>query len=157
MTRCSSEDSKVQELEQLCRQLADARAELSLLRDKQKSGSDLVAIITPHNRNAAKIELRLEFDFGVFLLFGEGAPFEVPFQGGYYTRKTWLDDVRALCEAVTTGNFREKLIFVRGELKGSDHELVLPNGRRIVEHWRGPGIVAPWTRKSFREINYEPY
>ena len=157
MTINTADDSRIEQLEHLCHELADSRSELSLLRDKHKTGSDLVATFIPHNPNAAKIEIRLAREFGVDLLLGQGAPFEVPFKGGYHTRQSWLDEVRAFCTAVMKGNFQEKLTVVRGKLRGSDHQLLLPNGKKIVEHWRGTGIVAPWANKEVRLVQYEPY
>jgi hypothetical protein len=157
MTTNTNEDSRIQQLEHLCHELADTRSELSLLRDRHKTGSDLLAIFIPHNPNAARIEMRLASDFGVDLLLGQGAPFEVPFKGGYHSRKSWLDEVRAFCMAVMAGNFEEKLIIVRGELRGSDHQLVLPSGKKIVEHWRTTGLILPWSKKEVRLVRYEPY
>ena len=151
----SFEDSRLQQLESLCQELAGSRAKLSLFRHEKSD--DMVAIVEPYNAKAAKIDLRLELEFGVYLLLGRASPFEVPFKGGYYTRSGWLDEVRDFCIAVIAGNFQEKLILVRGEVKGSDHQLELPGGKKIIEHWRGPGIIAPWTRKEVQLIRYEPY
>ncbi len=150
-------DTAIDELEHLCKELADTRADLSLVRDRHKTGSDLLAIFTPHNPKAARIEVRLALDSGVDLLLGEGTPFEVPFSGGYHTRNSWLDEVRAFCIAVMNGDFQEKLTIVRGKLRGSDHQLLLPDGKKIVEHWRGTGIIAPWANKEVRLVQYEPY
>lgn len=155
MIESTSADFRVQQLEHLCRELAGARSGLSLLRGEGE-GSDLVATFTPHNPKAAKIELRLDLGFGVYLLLGQASPFEVPFAGGYYTQEPWLNEVRAFCMAVISGNFRERLITVRGELRGSDHQLVLPNGKKIAEHWRR-GLIAPWSRKQIQILQYEPY
>ena len=146
------------ELELLCTELADDRADLLLTRGDARSNTDLTAILKPRNPKAAKIELRLENDFGVYVLFGEGAPFEVPFEGGYFTGKPWIEELRELCTAVITGNFQERLIFVRGRLKGSDHTLVLPHdNKRITEHWRGPGLILPFSRKETVFVKYEAY
>ena len=144
------------QLEALFRELADARAELTLQRGTGVAADDLTARVRPNNPNAAEIEARLERDFGVYLLLGRASPFEVPFPIGYYTEQPWLDEVRAFCLAVVQGNFQEKLIIVRGEVKGSTYRLRLPDGREIAERWRR-GLVAPWTRREVKIVRYQAY
>lgn len=149
------ENSPFEQLEHLCRELAMPRSEfLSLAYHRERS--DLVVTFTPHNSRAAKIELRLDPEFGVYLMLGQASPFEVPFTGGYHTRKSWLNEVEAFCLAVMKGNFEEKVIKVAGEIRGSDHQVLLPNGKKIVEHWR-KGIIAPWSVKEIEFLKYEPY
>src|SRR5882762_10363206 len=46
-------------------------------KNKQKPGSDVVVTVRPRAQEAAPIDARLELDFGVYLLFGVAAQFEI--------------------------------------------------------------------------------
>jgi hypothetical protein len=137
--------------------LAKSRsARLDVQIREKVSDSDILAIVTPVNSRAAKIDARLELDFGVYLLLGQATPFEIPFDRRYYTKGPWLEELRAFCLAVIAGHFRENLIVIKGKVRGSDHEIVLPNGERIVEKWRD-GIISPWSKRTLQQVQYEPY
>ncbi len=156
MKKTVQDESRIESLERLCRDITMERCELSIIRDKLKTGSDLVATFRPYNSKAAKIEVEMDIDFGINLLLGEASPFEIPFAGGYYTSQPWLEEVRAFCLAIMAGHFQERLIEVRGKIKGSDHCILLPTGKEVREHWR-KGILLPFAKKQERLMRYEPY
>jgi hypothetical protein len=87
-------------------QFALAGSTWEIEKDKQKSGSDVVVKIRPRSLEAAPIDARLELNFGVYLLFGVAAQFEIPFSKPYYTGKDWLTEVDVLCRAVTRGHLK---------------------------------------------------
>ncbi|MHB8736635.1 MAG: hypothetical protein ACYC6M_15135 [Terriglobales bacterium] len=93
-------------------QLVGAGATWGLEENKEITGSDAVVKITPQSHESAPIDVRLELDWGVYLLFGVAAPFEVPFSERYYTETDWLTELGMLCRAVVDGRFEERLIYI---------------------------------------------
>jgi hypothetical protein len=130
--------------------------QLSISQDKVSNGSDVVAVVTPSNIGAAKIDARLDVDFGVYALFGECANLEVPLNGGYYTGLPSLTETSALCDAVASGRLREEITYAGGKpLKGS-FAFVLPDGKSFSESWRNL-YVFPLRPREQRTITWEPY
>src|SRR5256885_10885935 len=116
-------------------QFAAMGARCETEKNKEKTGSDIVVKIIPETKGASPMEARLELDFGVYLLFGVSAQFEIPFSKGYYTGTDWLIELGMLCRAVATGNFEERVIFMGPKAVYSKHQLVLENGKKIRESW----------------------
>ena len=154
-------ESRISSFESACIEIADADAKVTFAHDRLRTGSDVVAIIEPNNPLSARIDARLELDFGVYLLLGHGASFEIPFSGGDYTGGSWLDEMKTLCRAVALGRFEEELTTIWKRIRRSDYRLYLESGAEIVESWgRGilgllPKRVLP--RRSHRLLRYEPY
>jgi hypothetical protein len=154
-TIVSDQESKIQQFEELLTQLAGDRAKIIFDRNKEHTGSDVVALIEPVNPRAAKIDARLELDFGVYLQLGRASPFEIPFWGGYYTHDPWWRELDAFCTAVMKGKFQEELMMVGGKITRSDHELILPGGKKIKERWRK--LFPFWGKRVCITMHYEPY
>jgi len=131
-----------------------ARCEIDM--NKEKTGSDVLVKVVPESDGASPIEARLELDFGVYLLFGVSAQFEVPFSKGYYTGADWLTELGMLCRAVANGNFQERLIYVGLKIVYSKHQLVLENGKKIRESW-GIRPILPWAKTRTVEHHYAAY
>jgi hypothetical protein len=125
-------------------------------RDKERSGSDVVVKIRPRSQDAAPIDARLELDFGVYLLFGVAAQFEVPFSKTYYTGSDWLTELDMLCRAVAKGNFQERVIYIGEKAVYSKHQLMLENGKTIRESW-GIRPILPWRKTRTVEHHYAAY
>lgn len=125
-------------------------------KNKQKSGSDVVVKIRPRSQEAAPIDARLGLDFGVYLLFGVAAQFEIPFSKTYYTGSDWLTELDVLCRAVASGHFEERVIYVGEKAVYSKHQLVLENGKTIRESW-GIRPILPWRKTRTVEHHYAAY
>lgn len=125
-------------------------------KNKQKSGSDVVVKIRPRSQEAAPIDARLELDFGVYLLFGVAAQFEIPFSKTYYTGSDWLTELDVLCRAVASGHFEERVIYVEEKAVYSKHQLVLGSGKTIRESW-GIRPILPWRKTRTVEHHYAAY
>jgi hypothetical protein len=154
-------ESKISSFEAACAEIAGASAKLTLTRDKPLTGSDVVATIEPNNIFSARIDARLDLDFGVYLLLGHGAPFEIPFGGGDYTNEPWLDEMKTLCRAVVLGRFEEELISVGNRVRRSNYRLCLESGVEIAESW-GRGLLGILPKRLLpkrdrRLLRYEPY
>jgi len=137
-------------------QLVGAGATWGLEENKEITGSDVVVKITPQSHESAPIDARLELDWGVYLLFGVAAQFEVPFSERYYTETDWLTELGMLCRAVANGRFEERLIFIGQKLVYSKHRLVLENGRTIRESW-GIRPILPWRKTQTEVRHYRAY
>lgn len=148
------------ELEQqfiaLFKSFTEYGATVNIQQDKENTGSDVVAIITPLNPQAAKIDARLELDFGVYLLFGVASAFEVPLKGGYYTKGSCMEEVKALCAAVIRGRFEEEIVTVNGQLLKGTTTLVLENGKVIRESWSRFKFY-PFHHKDTSQYKYSAY
>jgi hypothetical protein len=125
-------------------------------KNKQKSGSDVVVKIRPRCQEAAPIDARLELDFGVYLLFGVAAQFEIPFSKTHYTRSDWLTELNMLCRAVTSGHFEERVTYVGQKAVYSKHQLALENGKIIQESW-GIRPILPWRKTRTVVHHYAAY
>jgi len=137
-------------------QVAAIGARCETEKNKEKTGSDVVVKIMPESEEASPIEARLELDFGVYLLFGVSAQFEVPFSKGYYTGADWLTELGMLCRAVASGNFEERVIYIGPKVVYSKHQLVLENGKKIRESW-GIRPILPWRKTHTVEHHYAAY
>jgi hypothetical protein len=122
-------------------------------RNKQKTGSDVVVKIRPRSEEAAPIDARLELDFGVYLLLGVAAQFEIPFSKTYYTGRDWLTELDVLCRAVASWHFEERVIYAGEKAVYSKHQLVLENGKTIRESW-GIRPILPWRKTRIVEHHY---
>lgn len=125
-------------------------------RNKDTSGSDVVIKITPKSPEAASIDARLELHFGVYLLLGVSAQFEIPFSKSYYAGTDWIAELAMLCRAVASGNFQERLVYRGNEMVYSRHQLVLENGKTVRESW-GIRPILQWRETRTVEHHYAAY
>lgn len=137
-------------------QFVGAGATWEVERNKQKTGSDVVVKIVPRSEKAAPIDARLELDFGIYLLFGIAAQFEIPFSKTHYSGSDWLTELDMLCHAVANGHFEERVIYVGDKAVFSEHQLVLGNGKTVREHW-GIRPLFPWKKTRTVEHHYAAY
>jgi hypothetical protein len=131
--------------------------QLNLSSDREKTGSDLVAIVTPASGKAARIDARLELDFGVYMLVGVQAVLEVPLlRPGYYLELPCLEETRMLCSAVSCGALCENVTYSGGRPFKGSFTLNVPGGKTISQSWRNL-YVCPLKRKERRTFVYEAF
>lgn len=152
----SKEEQATKQFTSLFEAFALRRAHLQLAQQKEQTGSDVVAILTPENPNSAQIDARLELDFGVYLLFGRISTFEVPFNREYGAGQSWLSQLDALCSSVIEGGLRECVVSGGSEIVSGKTILTLPCGKVVREHWTRL-CLGLLHKKSSRNYTYAPY
>ena len=117
----------------------------------QVESGGLVFQLDPSNKRAAQIRLHAKNGYpNVDFTLGQITPHEVyPWR-----RRSVIDQIREVCEAVIAGPFEEKLWFVGSKIAKCHATITIGGKRRRLSYSRG---VDWFRRKTFKHIVYEPY
>lgn len=113
--------------------------------------------IRPANPHAARILAIIPKDEqrDLTLLVGEGTFFEVPPEGGRYTRYPLLDEIKTICEAVIARGCQEKVRLKEGDgVVWGKGTVDLPPP--VTVRWRQI-LSNPLRRTKTEQHQYEPY
>jgi len=92
---------------------------------------------------------------GVTLVIGKGTIFEIPKEGGRYTEHhSVVEEAGAICRAVLTGRFEERVKIKGDDVVSSKGTVDLPPP--VTARW-GQLFYNPFRRTSVHHLHYEAY
>jgi hypothetical protein len=111
--------------------------------------------VIPANPAAAKIGIRTDGDW-IDLGIGQGTVLEIGPKGQQYTELSAIDELRAICDAVVAGRFREDLWIRNGNVLKTNAQIVVAD-RVIKLRYRLLWNIDPFHRTFRKHVQYAPY